>query len=533
MGDENSELSHFDDSTLLLRDVLRSSLDVIIATDHKRKIRLFNPAAERAFGYASEEVLGSDVEILYADPAQMQRILSEVSGSDTYEGEVLNRAKDGRTFTSYLSAAAMRGPDGRTRGYMGVSRDVSRLRRAEAELAKSEARYHDLLEAANSIVLRWNAQGLITFMNQYGLDFFGFTAEELIGMPVVGTIVPAAESTGRDLVELMEDIHVHPERYANNQNQNVRKDGTLVWVSWTNKHIQWEHDGPYEILSIGNDITLLKEYELALGEKSTQLAEANIALTNTNELLRAADRMKSVFIASMSHELRTPLNSIIGFTGILLQGLPGPINDEQRKQLGIVRESSRHLLELINEVLDISKIEAGRVDLFLDNLELRALAATVLDSLSVSAQSKGLALLNTIPKDIVLYTDAGRLKQILINLAGNAVKFTDSGQVSIGAEIIDGRCHIHVSDTGPGIAASEHVRLFQPFLQIDMSLTRRHTGTGLGLYLSRKIARLLGGDARVASEEGQGSTFTVELPLQCPGPAAEDPAGGNEVSSVG
>lgn len=515
-------LSPLENSGQLLLDVLRSSLDVIIATDLHRNIRLFNPAAETSFGYAAEEVLGAPVDQLYADPAEMHHIIDGIAREGTYTGEVLNRARDGSTFTSFLSAAAMRDPQGRTTGYMGVSRDITEMHRAEAALARSELRYRDLVDAANSIILRWDAQGRIRFLNEFGQRFFGYTAAEIIGQPVVGTIVPPSETTGRDLGALMEDIHLHPERYANNENQNMRRDGSLVWVSWTNKRILWDPaEGP-EILSIGNDITRLKEVEFALQEKSLQLAEANSVLLNSNEVLRAADRMKSVFIASISHELRTPLNSIIGFTGILLQQLPGPLNLEQQKQLGIVRDSSWHLLGLINEVLDLSKIEAGRVDLFPEDVVLRVLADEVLAALAPAAQPRGLALHNDVPEGIRLYTDPTRMRQVLLNLAGNAVKFTEAGEVRIQANQHAAACKIQVVDTGPGIPEPDLPRLFQPFQQVDMALTRKHAGTGLGLYLTRKIVELLGGDVAVASTYGHGATFTVNLPLRTQVPSARD-----------
>ncbi len=236
----------------------------------------------------------------------------------------------------------------------------------------------------------------------------------------------------------------------------------------------------------------------------------------------SADRIKSAFLATMSHELRTPLNSIIGFTGILLQGLAGPLNPEQRKQLEMVRDSARHLLALINDVLDISKIEAGQLEVHWESFDLRASIDKIAGIVKPLAEKKGLALHVKLGSEIgILISDARRVEQILLNLLNNAVKFTERGAVSLAAEIDPDRnqsgvpmIRISVADTGIGIRLEDRDLLFKPFRQIDTGLSRRHEGTGLGLAICRRLTDLLGGEIAMTSEWGKGSVFTLILPVK-------------------
>jgi signal transduction histidine kinase/HAMP domain-containing protein len=231
------------------------------------------------------------------------------------------------------------------------------------------------------------------------------------------------------------------------------------------------------------------------------------------EAAQEADRLKSAFLASMSHELRTPLNSIIGFTGILLQGLVGPLNDEQQKQLGMVMNSARHLLALINDVLDISKIEAGRLDLASEPFDVRQAIQRAVQTVTPLADKKGLALIVEMSPEIgCIVGDPRRVEQILINLVNNAIKFTDEGEVCIRSKIVNSRLIIQVTDTGIGIRPEDIGKLFKPFRQIDTGVARRHEGTGLGLAICDRLVNMMGGKIWVESQWGEGSTFTFTLP---------------------
>jgi len=237
-------------------------------------------------------------------------------------------------------------------------------------------------------------------------------------------------------------------------------------------------------------------------------------LVEAKEAAESANRVKSAFLASMSHELRTPLNSIIGFTGIILNELAGPLNLEQKKQLKMVKGSSHHLLNLINDVLDISKIEAGEVEVTRETFSMQHVVAQVAESLRPLAEQKGLSLSVKIALEVdMIASDERRIRQILINLTNNAIKFTEKGEVKIVCRKRDSRIEVEVTDSGIGIREEDMDKLFRPFQQLDTGTSRRYEGTGLGLSVCKRILEMLGGTIRVESQFGKGSTFAFTLPL--------------------
>ncbi len=254
-------------------------------------------------------------------------------------------------------------------------------------------------------------------------------------------------------------------------------------------------------------VELVQERTKELGEKTAELEQTNLRL-------QEADRHKSIFLATMSHELRTPLNSIIGFTGVILQEMAGKINKEQRKQLTIVKNSANHLLRLINDILDVSKIESGKVELFLEEFDVNDVVKEVVENFSQLAHKKDLEFFTDVPEGITLFSDKRRLKQILMNFVSNAFKFTSRGSIKLAAKMLnDNNFEIRVIDTGIGIKKENLNKLFMPFQQIDMSSTKNFEGTGLGLYLTKKLAVLLQGDVSVKSEYGRGSEFILTILL--------------------
>jgi signal transduction histidine kinase len=253
---------------------------------------------------------------------------------------------------------------------------------------------------------------------------------------------------------------------------------------------------------------------------------AMLELTAAQAQAEAASRHKSDFIANISHELRTPLNAIIGLSDMLLEDADQPDSRELKESLPRIGAAAKHLLGLINELLDLSTIEAGRMNVELTRFSPASLAEESVATLAPIARQKGLALQVSYPDDLPeLESDAQRVRQILINLLGNAIKFTDTGDVRLEVSAAGGRVRFAVDDTGPGIAQEDIGRLFQEFTQLDASPTRKFGGSGLGLALSRRMARLIGGDVTLASEVGRGSTFVLELPQVAPAALARGGAG--------
>jgi signal transduction histidine kinase len=292
--------------------------------------------------------------------------------------------------------------------------------------------------------------------------------------------------------------------------------------------LQATEDGPWEVSLLGrafNSMTgrlkaLIDELTDYKGHLEELVDERTADLEKALERAQDSDRLKSAFLATMSHELRTPLNSIIGFTGILTQGLVGPLNDEQKKQLGFVMTSARHLLALISDILDISKIEAGELRLENHPYDLPAVVAKAVKSVEPLAEKKKLSLTCHVePASLPLVGDPRRVEQVLLNLLSNAVKFTDHGGVNVTVQVNGASVELNVADTGHGIQAEDLPKLFRPFQQLDAGLNRLHEGTGLGLSICKRLVDLMGGTIGVESELGAGSVFRFSLPLSSGRPA--------------
>lgn len=476
-------------------------------------------------GYAEHELIGTPYhrithpEDIPHDLKNFERLQFDNAAEFQIEKRYIR--KDRTVVWVCLTCVPLWQAHAEARQHIAMIEDITDYKLATDRLARSEQKYRELVELANSIILRWDPQGRITFLNEYGQQFFGYTAEEIAGRNVLDTIVPPTETEGRDLALLMEQICANPAAFEQNVNENIRRNGDRVWIAWTNRIVKDARGNVVEILSVGTDITAQREAEHKIRELNAGLERRVIERTADMhaalDRAESADRLKSAFLATMSHELRTPLNSIVGFTGILLQKLAGPLNPEQIKQLGMVQGSARHLLELINDVLDLSKIEAGQLEVRKEAFDLRASLDKVMALVKPLAEKKGLSLTSSIADEVgPMYSDRRRVEQILINLLNNAIKFTEKGGVTLSARIAASQqtVSLEVQDTGIGVKPEDLAALFQPFRQIDNGLSRQHEGTGLGLAICRRLATLLGGEISAQSEWAKGSLFTVTLPLQ-------------------
>jgi signal transduction histidine kinase len=312
----------------------------------------------------------------------------------------------------------------------------------------------------------------------------------------------------------------------------LTRTGARMFLAITVTVVPGFEDSWERVIVAAVDLTERKRAEDELAGYRDQLEalveERTAELAAANEELRAATRAKDDFFAAMSHELRTPLNSILGFTGVVLSGMAGDVNEEQRVQLSMVRRSGRHLLNLVNDLLDLTRLEATGMPPEAVDFELSEVFDVVARMVEPLADDKGIALaVAALRPDVPMHTDRGQLEQILLNLMGNAVKFASHGVVGLSAAIGDGTVAISVSDEGPGIAEADREAVFDEFRQLTRPDVGKAQGTGLGLAISRRLARGLGGEIELSSEVGRGSTFTVTIPTvlaECDG-GADDPDG--------
>ena len=389
-----------------------------------------------------------------------------------------------------------------------------------SQLEESRNLLQAIIDASATPVYAFDRQGRALLMNQSCARMFGRPLEDLIGRnrEVILSPEEAAASgvADRQVIETGETLSVE-ERMTSDGREHV-----FLSVKFPLRSV----DG--KIMAVGGistEITELRRAQEEAAAANTRLEETvaarTLELVAARDQAQYADQAKTAFLSTVSHELRTPLNSIIGFTEVVVQGLAGPLTDEQRHQLGIVQDSARMLLALINDILDLSRIEAGRLQLAIEEFDLADLLRRKVEALASQAAAKGLLLEADVTARVGRMTsDPKRVAQIVSNLLSNAVKFTDRGRIVLRADAHGEQVVIAVHDTGHGIAANDIARLFRPFVQVGGSRSHHHDGTGLGLAISMQLARALGGDITVHSTPGEGSRFTVTLPLRS-APAAD------------
>ncbi|KPN89891.1 PAS domain-containing sensor histidine kinase [Pseudomonas nunensis] len=517
-----------------------------IATDEKGVIQIFNVGAERMLGYLSEDVINkitpadiSDADELITRAAALslelktpitpgfEALVFKASRGieDIYELTYIR--KDGSRLSAMVSVTSLRDSTETIIGYLLIGTDNTARKQEEAAQALLDQRLRDqqfytrsLIESNIDALMMTNPQGIITDVNKQMMALTGRTRDELIGAPCKNFFTDPARADAAIK-------RVLSENKVSDYELTVRAyDGTETVVSYNAATFHDRDRKLQGVFAAARDVTERKRFERTLEEKNIELEHAS--------------HMKSEFLATMSHELRTPLNAIIGFSEALKDGMVGDMTDTQREYIGDIFTSGQHLLSLINDILDLSKVEAGMMELELEPVELQNLLSNSLLIVREKAALQRIQLkLETDTELGTFELDLRKTKQIIYNLLANAVKFSAPGDVvtvavrqvpraqvgtiegdwpAYGFQLADSDyeefLELSVSDTGIGIAQSDMDKLFRAFSQIDSSLARKFEGTGLGLAMVKQLTELHGGSVAVASREGTGARFAAWLPIR-------------------
>src|SRR5437868_11184900 len=506
----------------LQRAIFTSANFSSIATDAQGVIQIFNVGAERMLGYAAAEVMNKITPADISDPQELitrAKALSAELGTPLTPGfealvfkasrgiediyELTYFRKDGSRFPAVVSVTALRDAQDAIIGYLLIGTDNTARKQIEEERKKLDQRLRDqhfytrsLIESNIDALMTTDPRGIITDVNKQTEELTGSTRDELIGAPFKNYFTDSSRAEAGINRVLTEGTVRNYELTAR------ARDGTLTVVSYNASTFHDRDRRLQGVFASARDMTELKTYEQTLQQKNAELEEAS--------------RMKSEFLANMSHELRTPLNAIIGFSEVLGDGLIGNLSDQQKKFIGDIFSSGKHLLSLINDILDLSKVEAGKMMLDLESVQISSLFANSLSIIKEKAHARHIDLTLDAPKELgSIRADARKVKQIVYNLLSNAVKFSlDGGQVTLEASRVPreqvGRLRdqgagrvfpladngfkefleISVTDTGIGIAPNGMETLFKPFSQIDSGLARKYQGTGLGLAMIKLLSEL-------------------------------------------
>lgn len=490
--------------------LLNDISDKFLVFSHTDSILTYvSHSVEHIFGIRTEDILGKPwmtavnwlPEYLEVATTEVDRMLRDKNDAQL---EMSFIRPDGERRTVNILQHAVWDDSGSLVAIEGLVEDITERKTFIAALEESEAKYRTFIETANDLIYSINTDGTFAYLSPNTEDLLGFKPEELQGLSFPEVLHPDDVAHCQEFFAAV----MAGEKKRGLEYRVIHKDGNWRW-HMTSASPQFNDQGEViAFLGFAYDITERKLADI----KQQQLTE---------ELIKAS-RLKDEFMAMMSHELRTPLNAILGMTEILQEGIYGEMNLQQGDALNTIENSGQHLLNIINDILDVAKIESEKLELNLQNVAVAPLCESSLALVEAQALKKSIQLRMSLPFQIPrIHVDEGRIRQVLLNLLNNAVKFTpDHGQVTleviyppVSANQAPNHLRLAVKDTGIGIAPENVDRLFQPFVQIDSALNRQHEGTGLGLTLVKKIVDLHGGKVAVTSEVGVGSCFTVDVPI--------------------
>ena len=480
------------------RLLLTASPDAITVYDPDGNVIYVNPAFEDIYGWTLDEIRGRRIDFVpeHEKEITIAAIKGVLDGQGPKVFETQRLTKTGERLFVDLTSAPLRDGDGNLKGLIVIHRDVTERHNAAQKLVESETRYRTLFEQANDAIFLSDADDRIIDANRHTCTMLGYTREELLGMSIPDLQAPEVRgSPGTVATKEVEQYGGKPFEAV-----DLHKDGTRIPIEVSTSQLSDKL-----FLCIVRDITDRKQFEEKLKFAKSEAEKANHA--------------KSEFLANMSHEIRTPMNAVVGMSELLMTTR---LNAKQREYAEAIADSSNALLVVLNDILDYSKIQAGKLNLELESFDLRAMVEQVGQMLAFRAQKKNVEILVNYPLDIPgrFVGDATRIRQVLHNLAGNAVKFTENGHVLLSVMMTkkaEGTCDLvfSISDTGIGIAPDQLSIIFDQFSQADESTTRKYGGTGLGLSISQQLVNMMGGSIHVESEVDVGSTFTFDLTLSC------------------
>jgi PAS domain S-box-containing protein len=531
----------FAQERMLLYSIINAVTDPILLTDIEGKLIIANTHAEKLFAAPEEAsegwrravalnnmlfsaALSTSAVSHAAMPRRELLLVDPLEGSDLLFELMSSRAKDERQGTCVVSI--LRNITDLARAREEIDESYRTLRLAQAEVRDERHRLDLIIDSVADPILVTDQEGDIVLMNEPAERLFNVaSASEDIQRRVranganltsfvSNVLTRIGEQRYRGEIQLADPISGVPIPVEGVAGTILSEQGELVWVVTILHDLTeaLEKARLYEQLKQG-----AVELERKVGEATAELADQNELLRRQHIALEQASALKSQFLANMSHEFRTPLNAILGYTHMLLNGVTGPVSDSQRKSLTRIDSNSRHLLALISDILDITRIEAGRMPLNLTSFKVGDLIDEVLSELEPIIKRSNLNVSTRVRRNVPgLRTDRQKVKQIVLNLLSNALKFTPIGSVTIAASY-DGKSRmvsISVKDTGVGIPEPDHAKVFEDFRQLDSSPARGYGGTGLGLSICRRLANTLGGTIDLVSSEGKGSMFTLRLPAR-------------------